>query len=198
MFESLDAIPVVFGPNEADVWMIAATLLSFSASLVLGVAALKNGLAATRIAKEASDRDEAHRAETAVKEEQRVRDEVALRMLSAFAALEAWNTIDPSMVYEERERIAIQKIDTRQDARARIDHYSALSEEKELRFWFDRALAAHDMDTPFDKTEGAAKGRFLRQMSILQRTVVSWSRRQVNVREMLNDESGTEFIPSIC
>ncbi|WP_336991059.1 hypothetical protein [Leucobacter sp. VD1] len=89
MFDVGDAIPVVFGPHEGDVWMIAATLLSFSASLVLGVSALKNGMTATRIAKEASDRDEADR----VAERERLRDEkrhaAAAAMTRSFWALDA-------------------------------------------------------------------------------------------------------------
>lgn len=87
MIQLDDSIHVLYGSNTVDIWMITATLLTFASSLVLGVAAWKNGTKATRIAKEASDRDEEHRKTEARRKTDEARHQAALAMVRAINAV---------------------------------------------------------------------------------------------------------------
>ncbi|KAM9867077.1 hypothetical protein ACIFOC_00399 [Leucobacter aridicollis] len=102
----LDAIPVEFGPHDGDRWMIAATLLSFSASLVVGIAAFKNGREATRIAAEASNRDEAYRRRQAKQARREERYAAASAMARAFWALDTYLRSSGSPTRTEAKALA--------------------------------------------------------------------------------------------
>ncbi|MCW2287014.1 hypothetical protein EDF60_1665 [Leucobacter luti] len=167
MFELLDAIPVTFGPHEGDVWMITATLMSFSASLVVAVVAARNGQKATkiaedsvRIAREANDRDEAHRMQTRQDRADEKRSEIAFAIALAFNA-EEYRT-DPAIQSDEVKRTAtVQANQLLLEASAKVDLIASLPERKALRKWLlDSIFSLREIDRSTDYPDYSEDGAY--------------------------------------
>ena len=167
MLEALDAIPVKFGPHEGDVWMIAATLLSFATSLTVAVVAARNGRRAIEIAersagiaKEAARRDTNHKKLESRLRAQHQRDEVGLAMMRALTALNVY--VNRCFNDGNEEIIRARRVldDLSFEAISLIDLFPISPElEGELRGWFELNVsevvrAAQKQTKPFEELVG--------------------------------------------
>lgn len=137
-------IPVSFGPHVADWWMVAVTALSVIVSGVLAWLAYRNGREATTIASEASARDEAHLRRETERRAQAERAEVAMAMMRAVAATEAYRQVKKSSgTYVTTESDVKSEMYLRwSEALAHVDLYATAEEDDELHVWVEGALSA--------------------------------------------------------
>ncbi len=189
MFEALDAIPVTFGPHEGDVWMIAATLLSFATSLVVAVVAARNGQKATRIAEEASDRDEKHRLAEAERLERESRAAVTLAMLRTFAALEQqkWDPSSNPLDKTSEESRRVSELEF--EALAQIDLYPLEPEDEELRVWLSSAVATikqAPLHSHWDMSVWTYS--FMDQLAYARMGAAAWNKRVLTASQLVMGE----------
>lgn len=141
MFELATEIPITFVPHDLDIWAVGATFFGASTALVVAALAWRNGQKATRIAQEASDRDEAYRVAETERLKREARAAVALAMQRTFAALEQQKW-DPSSNPSDRSLPETRRVlDFEAEALAQIDLYPLNSDDEELRVWFASAVA---------------------------------------------------------
>ncbi|MCS3426716.1 hypothetical protein [Leucobacter aridicollis] len=190
MFEALDAIPVTFGPHAGDVWMIAATLLSFATSLVVAVVAARNGQKATKIAKDASDRDEQYRISEGARRDRDARAAVALAMIRAVNAVETTSTKDPESRDSAGRSFGPSAVaaSARQEEDMRINEALALislfaSDEHQIRFrrWFHHMIRHMRGFSVYSSAEGYEEAR-----NELLARIAGWNADPTSLRQMLS------------
>lgn len=180
MLEAHDAIHVLYGSNKVDFWMIFATLLTFGSSLVLGIAALRNGSKATRIAEDASKREEAHRERERKRHEDEARHAAAAAMARSFWALELAIRADRNFPGTAGADRAIDEADRKKiEAHTEIELLHPDEQPVELAHWFDaswlRMRKLNDNLVRRNKYRGEAVGSIRR-----------WKNRIVVVSDFLD------------
>ncbi|WP_300269050.1 hypothetical protein [Microbacterium sp.] len=167
----LAALPVTFGPHEADWWMLAVTAVSVIVSGVLAWLAYRNGRRATDIAVESAKRDEAREALASQQREDEARALVAVSMLRALAVLEQLVAGDPSFRIVEA-----QLNERRAEALAQIDIYATDEADEELHVWFESSMAELERIARFSPTSVSES---MRIASFIRQGIVQWNRRAV-------------------
>lgn len=167
-------------PSVTDWWMVWVTLGSVIVSGVLAWLAYWNGNKATRIAEEASKRDEDQRKRELA---QRLRDErsaVALSMMRALAAAERlakadveWQTTAAQLEAEYEAQLA--------EALSQIDAYAVTEDDEEMHVWFEGAMA----ETVRSRTDPIAKLRLIDHVYATRLGIVLWNQRDVTPSELL-------------
>mgnify|MGYP001056600152 CR=1 FL=1 len=173
------AIPVTFGPHEADWLMVGLTAASVVASVIVAVFAYKNGAKATEIAKEAatiakdaSDRDEAHRALEVARRAESERSRVALAMLEALAAVERLSRKDLFNYADAFSTLQSSALAKHATALALIDVYER-DADNTLHGWFERALGL-----VMEYANNDARARFAQAARATREGILNWQDRK--------------------
>lgn len=133
------ALPVEFGPHEADWWMVGVTIVSVLVSAVVAIVAIWNGRLASMIANDAADRDEENREAERQRRASAERAAVAMQLVEVLESLVVWADTAPGT---GNSGTPLAMADFR---RLRGKAYSALEifpgNTEALREWFHGELA---------------------------------------------------------
>lgn len=170
-------------PSVADWWMVWVTVGSVLVSGVLAWLAYWNGRRATRIAEEASARDEKYRERGLAQRDRDERAQVALSMMRALIAAErlaradvTWQTTAAHLEAEYETRLA--------EALAQIDVYAISEDDVEMHVWFESAMAA----TVKPREDPVSRVNFGSHVYETRVGIVLWNQRSVTPSELIVGE----------
>ena len=167
-----------------DWWMVYITSGSVLVSAVLAWLAYRNGRKAIEIAADASDRDEAHRAREVDQREREERAHVALAMMRAVSAAEAFESAQNPAEAKRQETVAeIEKemVRSRSEALAHVELYATAEEDEELRPWIDSALHA----IAYPRRVGADRFQVMDYLYFARRAIRLWNLREVTSGQII-------------
>lgn len=174
-----ESIHVLYGSNVADTWMIAASLLTFASSLILGIAAFKNGQAATQIAQDSMEISR----EASKREERRLKRErfgaVSVAMLQAFNAIDARLSLWPGSP-EHREALLLERR-LILEARALTAVYPHDGKGNRLTPWFRYHC---EQLTSGTEATGVGTPRYNAALRTLEDAIAIWNTRQLDVNHL--------------
>lgn len=184
------------GPSDADWWIVWLTGFSVVVSGVLAWLAYRNGRKATDIARDASERDEEHRRREVDQREHEERAQVALAMMRAVSAAEAYQAhrVPGQTDIHWQETVAdIEKemVRARSEALAHVELYATADEDDELRPWIDSAL--HAIVNP--RPVGDEPFRAMDYLYFVRRAIRLWNLREVTSGQIIAGKLPPEVGP---
>lgn len=161
--------------------MVALTVLSIVVSGVLAYLAYRNGSTATRIAHEAAVREEHYREREAERLAKNDRDQVALAMLRALAAVDrAVQNVGPKWQTTQADAEA-EAYRLHSEALAVIDLYATEQEDDELHVWFEGGI---ERVFELGRRNPTPYMMVLPIVSDLRRGIVLWNERVVSSNQL--------------
>lgn len=166
--------------------LVTVTAAAAGASVWVAVLAYKNGKQANQIANAAALRDQWHRDQELQRQQNAERTNVATAMMLAINSIEAFRMRKSVTYVDGMSMVEARIVSLVGEATARIDVYTAATNEVELRTWFIDLVQEIDPDY-FLLDEGREK-EYSHIHEVMRKArfgISEWSARRMSVADLL-------------